>query len=142
MMKITTYLLFLRISSTIILSFAASFYPYTVTSCFDMYSEFGSRNQIEAFAENEFTSAHRFATYIHKPDHAYRMAKFAVNCQAKTTSILHQLKDSLGDDTASLTCRIGMHSGPGKWIVSFRFNFILRRKSFGFSPHLSSCLFV
>lgn len=48
-----------------------------------------------------------------QPDHAYRMAKFAVDCQAKTMTILHQLKDSLGEDTATLTCRIGMHSGPG-----------------------------
>lgn len=45
-------------------------------------------------------------------DHAYRMAKFAVACQAKTSLILHQLKDTLGEDTVNLGCRIGMHSGP------------------------------
>ena len=49
-----------------------------------------------------------------QPDHAYRMAKFAVDCQAKTMTILNQLKETLGEDTASLTCRIGLHSGPGK----------------------------
>lgn len=49
-----------------------------------------------------------------QPDHAYRMAKFAVDCQAKTMTILNQLKDSLGEDTTSLTCRIGLHSGPGE----------------------------
>lgn len=53
-----------------------------------------------------------------QPDHAYRMAKFAVDCQAKTGVILHHLKDSLGKDTLNLSCRIGLHSGPGKLCFS------------------------
>ena len=49
-----------------------------------------------------------------QPDHACRMTKFAFECQAKTATILHQLKDTLGEDTANLSCRIGLHSGPGE----------------------------
>ena len=45
-------------------------------------------------------------------DHAYRMAKFAIACHAKTSLILHQLKESLGEDTVTLGCRVGLHSGP------------------------------
>ena len=47
-----------------------------------------------------------------QPDHAYRMAKFAMHCQSKTALILHELKEKLGEDTVTLDCRIGMHSGP------------------------------
>jgi class 3 adenylate cyclase len=47
-----------------------------------------------------------------QPDHAYRMTKFAIHCQSKTALILHQLKEKLGEDTVSLDCRIGLHSGP------------------------------
>mmetsp|Transcript_12076 Transcript_12076/g.23087 ORF Transcript_12076/g.23087 Transcript_12076/m.23087 type:complete len:851 (-) Transcript_12076:163-2715(-) len=53
-------------------------------------------------------------TGLPKPqkDHAYRMAKFAMACQAKTSLVLQELKESLGEDTVTLGCRIGLHSGP------------------------------
>ena len=46
-----------------------------------------------------------------QPDHAIRMTKFAKECIEKLNIMLHQLEDSLGEDTLELGMRIGIHSG-------------------------------
>eukprot|EP00339_Tiarina_fusa_P025260 CAMPEP_0117016014 /NCGR_PEP_ID=MMETSP0472-20121206/12683_1 /TAXON_ID=693140 ORGANISM="Tiarina fusus, Strain LIS" /NCGR_SAMPLE_ID=MMETSP0472 /ASSEMBLY_ACC=CAM_ASM_000603 /LENGTH=1517 /DNA_ID=CAMNT_0004719937 /DNA_START=135 /DNA_END=4688 /DNA_ORIENTATION=+ len=45
-------------------------------------------------------------------DHAIRMAKFANECMKKMNDLVMMLKDSLGEDTAELCMRFGLHSGP------------------------------
>lgn len=40
------------------------------------------------------------------------MTKFARDCLERLPLILHDLKESLGDDTLNLKLRIGLHSGP------------------------------
>ncbi|CAB9503839.1 Receptor-type guanylate cyclase gcy [Seminavis robusta] len=47
-----------------------------------------------------------------QPDHALRMVKFANDCQTKMPLVLAGLVGSLGEDTAGLAMRIGLHSGP------------------------------
>ncbi len=44
-------------------------------------------------------------------DHALRMAKFAHECKQKFKEVVEKLKMSLGDDTADLAMRFGLHSG-------------------------------
>jgi class 3 adenylate cyclase len=45
-------------------------------------------------------------------DHAVRMVKFARSCLTKMNQIVQDLKETLGQDTAELEIRIGLHSGP------------------------------
>jgi class 3 adenylate cyclase len=45
-------------------------------------------------------------------DHAVRMAKFANECMKKMKDLVTMLKESLGEDTAELCMRFGLHSGP------------------------------
>ena len=45
-------------------------------------------------------------------DHAVLMVKFARSCLVKMNQIVQDLKETLGDDTADLQMRIGLHSGP------------------------------
>jgi len=45
-------------------------------------------------------------------DHALRMAKFAHECKEKFKDVVEKLKLSLGEDTADLAMRFGLHSGP------------------------------
>ena len=45
-------------------------------------------------------------------DHAVRMAKFASECMKKMGEVVVKLKDTLGEDTTSLSFRVGLHSGP------------------------------
>eukprot|EP00934_Nitzschia_sp_Nitz4_P009170 Nitzschia sp. Nitz4//scaffold37_size175936//139425//149009//NITZ4_002062-RA/size175936-snap-gene-0.260-mRNA-1//-1//CDS//3329549836//9160//frame0 len=45
-------------------------------------------------------------------DHAVRMAKFAHECKEKFTEVVDKLKQTLGQDTADLAMRFGLHSGP------------------------------
>lgn len=45
-------------------------------------------------------------------DHALRMAKFANECKEKFKDVVAKLKLSLGEDTADLAMRFGLHSGP------------------------------
>ena len=40
------------------------------------------------------------------------MCRFSEDCQRKVTSLVEQLADKLGADTATLAMRTGMHSGP------------------------------
>ena len=42
------------------------------------------------------------------------MAKFAANCMARMNEIINSenILSTLGDDTANLEMRVGMHSGP------------------------------
>ena len=49
-----------------------------------------------------------------QPDHAMIMVKFATDCMAKMNRIVcsSSLVDTLGNDTADLTMRVGLHSGP------------------------------
>lgn len=44
-------------------------------------------------------------------DHAARMGKFALDCNRKMTTVTRMLADRLGEDTESLSLRIGLHSG-------------------------------
>ena len=47
-----------------------------------------------------------------QPDHAIRMARFAMDCLTKMKKLVtNQLADTLGQDTADLSFRVGMHSG-------------------------------
>ena len=52
-------------------------------------------------------------TGLPKPqeDHAVIMAKFARDCMAKMAQLTSELVHSLGEDTATLEMRVGMHSG-------------------------------
>jgi class 3 adenylate cyclase len=45
-------------------------------------------------------------------DHAVAMARFAVNCLHEMQNLTKSLELSLGPDTADLSLRIGLHSGP------------------------------
>ena len=45
-------------------------------------------------------------------DHAVRMAKFAHECMKKMSELVLKLKETLGEDTAELCMRFGLHSGP------------------------------
>jgi len=45
-------------------------------------------------------------------DHAVTITRFARDCQARMASLSRQLEIALGPDTADLTFRIGLHSGP------------------------------
>lgn len=46
-----------------------------------------------------------------QPDHAWVMAKFALNARTQMTEVLSDLETVLGPDTSELSCRFGMHSG-------------------------------
>ena len=45
-------------------------------------------------------------------DHAIRMAKFSQDCMKKMAELVQKLKETLGEDTAELCMRFGLHSGP------------------------------
>ena len=45
-------------------------------------------------------------------DHATRLARFASECMVQVAVLTAKLTESLGQDTANLRARIGMHSGP------------------------------
>ncbi|KAL7568291.1 hypothetical protein ACA910_022628 [Epithemia clementina (nom. ined.)] len=45
-------------------------------------------------------------------DHAVVMARFARACMRKMQELVHKLELSLGPDTADLSMRMGLHSGP------------------------------
>jgi len=47
-----------------------------------------------------------------REDHAVAMTRFARDCQLRMASLSRQLEIALGPDTADLSFRIGMHSGP------------------------------
>lgn len=47
-----------------------------------------------------------------RKDHAVVMARFARDCIFKMNEYSHKLETTLGPDTADLTFRIGLHSGP------------------------------
>ena len=46
------------------------------------------------------------------------MSKFATDCRNKMNKLVLELETVLGPDTASLALRVGLHSGPGKGILS------------------------
>ena len=45
-------------------------------------------------------------------DHAWTMAKFALNARTKMTEVLEELETRVGPDTSELSMRSSMHSGP------------------------------
>ena len=45
-------------------------------------------------------------------NHAIIMATFAHDCLEKLKDVLQKLSDTLGEDTAELQFRVGLHSGP------------------------------
>ncbi|KAL3918318.1 MAG: hypothetical protein SGILL_004297 [Bacillariaceae sp.] len=47
-----------------------------------------------------------------RPDHANVMAKFSNDCLKKMEEVMHRLEVELGPDTAELSLRVGLHSGP------------------------------
>eukprot|EP00934_Nitzschia_sp_Nitz4_P009338 Nitzschia sp. Nitz4//scaffold173_size47512//39053//44677//NITZ4_007167-RA/size47512-processed-gene-0.41-mRNA-1//-1//CDS//3329538829//9328//frame0 len=47
-----------------------------------------------------------------QPNHATLMARFVAGCLMNTGLVVHRLVPHLGEDTASLTIRCGIHSGP------------------------------
>jgi class 3 adenylate cyclase len=47
-----------------------------------------------------------------REDHAVAMARFAHDCRLKMNSVVKKLEVLLGPDTADLTMRFGLHSGP------------------------------
>ena len=47
-----------------------------------------------------------------RKDHAVIMARFASDCMRRMGSLSKQLEKTLGPDTADLSLRIGLHSGP------------------------------
>jgi class 3 adenylate cyclase len=47
-----------------------------------------------------------------RKDHAVQMARFATKCLAMMRQLSHSLQATLGPDTADLTLRIGLNSGP------------------------------
>ena len=55
-----------------------------------------------------------------RSDHALVMAKFAHDCRSKMNRVVKQLEVILGPDTADLTMRFGLHSGPVTGIGSIQ----------------------
>ena len=47
-----------------------------------------------------------------QPDHAVIMARFARACLTKMNQVVNDLAATLGPETATLSMRVGMHSGP------------------------------
>ncbi|CAB9499000.1 Receptor-type guanylate cyclase gcy [Seminavis robusta] len=47
-----------------------------------------------------------------QPDHAVRMAKFAMDCMAKMPRFVKSMETRFGPDTGDLSLQIAMHSGP------------------------------
>jgi class 3 adenylate cyclase len=47
-----------------------------------------------------------------RPDHALVMAKFANDCVNRMFRMVRKLEVELGPDTAELSLRAGLHSGP------------------------------
>ena len=47
-------------------------------------------------------------------DHAQIMTRFAHDCRSKMNQLTRKLAITLGPDTADLSIRIGLNSGPGK----------------------------
>ena len=47
-------------------------------------------------------------------DHAAIMVRFARDCMQKLGQLTVELAATLGEDTANLKMRVGLHSGPGK----------------------------
>lgn len=47
-----------------------------------------------------------------QPDHAVIMTKFAQDCVQKLRKLTNDLMHRLGPDTAELSMRFGLHSGP------------------------------
>lgn len=45
-------------------------------------------------------------------DHAFRMARFALDCLHKVSVLTKELEVTLGPDTGDITMRFGIHSGP------------------------------
>ena len=45
-------------------------------------------------------------------EHAEIMVRFSVDCLTKMRSVVSSLVETLGEDTANLAMRVGLHSGP------------------------------
>ena len=58
-----------------------------------------------------------FVDTVYCKDHALVMARFARDCLSSLQRITKELEVILGPDTADLTMRIGLHSGPGLLIL-------------------------
>ena len=47
-----------------------------------------------------------------RKDHALAMARFAMDCMRRMSELTKKLETTLGPDTADLSMRFGLHSGP------------------------------
>jgi class 3 adenylate cyclase len=47
-----------------------------------------------------------------QPNHAVRMVRFAAECMVQMNQVLHKMVPVLGPETATLSMRAGLHSGP------------------------------
>ena len=47
-----------------------------------------------------------------QPQHAIIMSRFAMDCLCKMHVVVRELSTSLGPDTADLSMKFGLHSGP------------------------------
>lgn len=57
-----------------------------------------------------------------RKDHFIAMARFAQVCMSKMYTVCHELQGELGHDTAQLSLRVGLHSGPGKFQANAQSN--------------------
>jgi class 3 adenylate cyclase len=71
-------------------------------------------NQFKVFKVETIGDCYMAVTGLPNPqqNHAQLMARFATECLVQMKNTVERLKDTLGDDTAELTLRIGLHSGP------------------------------
>ena len=65
-----------------------------------------------------------------RKDHAVVMVRFASECLQKVVELAHRLETVLGPDTADLTVRVGIHSGPVSHLLPQRFICVARKMLF------------
>jgi class 3 adenylate cyclase len=66
-----------------------------------------------AFIHSRMSLTFVFVDTVYCKDHALVMARFARDCLSSLQIITKELEVMLGPDTADLTMRVGLHSGPG-----------------------------
>jgi class 3 adenylate cyclase len=124
-------------SSNLRFAFAADLFPNTTVmfsdiSGFTAWASVREPSQVFTLLEQIYNSFDAIAKKMHifkvetigdcyvaaaglpKPrkDHAVAMARFAHDCRNKMNSVVRKLEVLLGPDTADLTMRFGLHSGP------------------------------
>jgi class 3 adenylate cyclase len=80
-----------------------------------LYGEFDAMaRKLKVFKVETIGDCYVAVTGLPEPqeEHAKIMARFAFACIEKTTLVTTTLESTLGPDTADLTLRVGLHSGP------------------------------